>query len=289
LHLAPALGHHQLARLSPVHIQAYYSQALVSGRRHGEGGLSARTVLHHHRVLREALQQAVRWQLLARNPADAVEPPRPERREMKALDADDTRRLLAAAEDSRLYTPILLAVTTGMRRGEILGLLWQDVDLNAATATVCRSLQQVRGKVSFKQPKTARSRRLVTLPALAVDALIRHKARQAEIRLQLGPAYDDHGLVVANPDGMPMSPGAFTHAFILLAKKAGRPRLRFHDLRHGHASQLGRLNVPVKVISERLGHSSVAITLDLYSHVLPGMQEDAARKIDAALRAGTEG
>jgi integrase len=288
LHLAPVIGYHPLSKLAPVHIQEYYSRALEGGRR-GGGSLSASSVLHHHRVLREALQWGVKLQLLARNPADAVEPPRPERKEMRALDADDTRKLLEAVSGSRLYTPILLAVTTGMRRGEILALRWADVDLVAATATVCQSLQQVRGELTLKQPKTARSRRVVSLPALAVDALIRHKARQAETRLLLGPDYRNLDLVNANPDGTPMSPGAFTHAFILLAKKAGLPGLRFHDLRHGHASQLGRMNVPVKVISERLGHSSVAITLDLYSHVLPGMQEDAARKIDAALREGTGG
>src|SRR5262249_1889634 len=140
--ITPALGHHPLAKLQPLHIQGFYSQALQNGRKRGGGGLSAQTVLHLHRILHRALEQAVKWQLLARNPCDAVEPPRPERKEMKVLDATLTLRLLDAARGGRLHMPILLAVTTGMRRGEVLALRWEDVDLQAGTLSVRQSLEQ---------------------------------------------------------------------------------------------------------------------------------------------------
>lgn len=285
VHLAPALGRHPLAKLRPVDIQSYYAEKLRSGRRDGKGGLSPRTVLHHHRVLREALQQAVKWQLLARNPADAVEPPRPEGKEMPVLDAAETASLLQAAEGGRLHLPILLAVTTGMRRGEILGLRWQDVDAKAGAAAVRQSLQRTKAGMTFKPPKTQKSRRLVALPSVTADVLARHRAEQERQKAALGAAYQDHGLVVANADGTPFFPNAFTHAFADLVERWGGKRVRFHDLRHSHATQLLLHGVHPKVVSERLGHATVGITLDTYSHVLPGMQEEAARRVDQALRA----
>jgi len=284
VHLAPALGHHLLPRLQPLHIQAYYSDALQRGRRDGGGGLSAQTVLHHHRVLREALQQAVRWQLLARNPADAVEPPRAQRREMEAFDQAEVERLLDTARGTRLALPVLLGVTTGLRRGELLGLRWQDVDLDGAKLAVRQSLEQTKaGGLAFKQPKTQKGRRVVTLPPIAVEALRRHRADQARERLLLGPAYEDHGLVLAQADGRPVNPEDVTRAFKRLARKAGIRPLSLHKLRHTHATLLLGANVHPKVVSERLGHATVGITLDTYSHVLPHLQEEAARKIDALL------
>jgi integrase len=285
VHLKPALGRHPLAKLRPVDIQAYYSEKLQNGRRDGKGGLSARTVLHHHRVLREALQQAVKWQLLVRNPADAVEPPRPEGKEMPVLDEAGTATLLQAARGTRLYLPVLLAVTTGMRRGEILGLRWQDVDLKAATLAVRQSLQRTKAGTALKQPKTQKSRRLIALPSVTVDALARHRGEQAEQKRSLGPGYQDRGLVAAAEDGTPFFPNAFSHAFADLVARAGVERVRFHDLRHSHATQLLLHGVHPKIVSERLGHATIGITLDTYSHVLPGMQEEAARKVDRALRA----
>jgi integrase len=282
-HLAPALGHHPLPKLQPLHIQAYYSHALQLGRRDGRGGLSAQTVLHHHRVLREALQQALRWQLLARNPADAVEPPHARRREMEVFDHREVERLLDAARGTRLAVPVLLAVTTGLRRGELLGLRWQDVDLEASKLAVRQSLEHTKAGLAFKQPKTQKGRRAVTLPPMAVDALRRHKADQAKERLLLGPAYADHGLVLARADGRPANPEELTRAFKRLTKKAGVRGLSLHKLRHTHATLLLCANVHPKIVSERLGHATVGITLDTYSHVLPNLQEEAARKIDALL------
>jgi len=284
-HLIPNLGGYPISKLQPLHIQEYYSRALQSGRLDKRpGNLSPTTVLHHHRVLREALGQAVRWQIIPRNPADAVEPPRPARKEMRVLTAEQIDRLLETAKGTPLYMPILLAAATGMRRGEILGLRWQDVDLNAATVSVCRTLEITKGRMAFKEPKSAKSRRVITLPAFAVEALRCHRIEQAEHRLRVGPAYEDQGLVCATERGTPMIFN-FERDYLALLNKANIPRVRFHDLRHSHATLLLAQGVHPKIVSERLGHSAVGITLDTYSHVLPAMQKEAAEKIDSLFRA----
>ena len=285
LHLVPALGSIKLAALTPIVIQDYYARALSKGRIDGKGGLSAQTVLHHHRVLRKALRQGVRWQILGRNVADAVTPPRVERREMTVLNEDQTAQLLAAARSSRLDIVIQLAVMTGLRRGEILALRWQDVDLDRGVAHVRRSLEQLRGGLNFKQPKTAKSRRTVALPPLAVEGLRRHRLEQKKERLAIGPAYQDQDLICARLHGTPMDPSEATAGFARLIAGLDLPKVRLHDLRHGHATHLLAQGVHPKVVSERLGHSTIGITLDTYSHVMPGMQEEAAQRLDDALRA----
>jgi len=204
---------------------------------------------------------------------------------MQAFDESQTATLLGAVDGHRLYAPVLLAVTTGMRRGEILGLRWKDVDLQAATLAVRQSLQTTREGLSFKAPKTKKGRRSISLGPTAIDGLRRHRAGQAKVRLALGAAYQDNDLVCARPDGAPTDPGEVSKGFAALVRQIGLPPIRFHDLRHTHATALMRAGVPPKVVSERLGHSSVGITLNTYSHVMPGMQEDAAQKVDATLRA----
>jgi integrase len=288
-HLIPALGHHALARLRPLHIQEYYAKDLQSGRRNGKGGLSAQTVLHHHRVLREALQQGIRWQLIVRNAADATEPPRPVRQERRTLDADQAAQLIDAVRGKRLFIPVLLAITTGMRRGEILALRWDDLDFSAMSLAVRQSVSQTKAGLLFKQPKTPKGRRVIALPSLAIDALRRHKTEQAQERLLLGPAYQEGNLVCANQDGSTWAPDTFTVAFKTFVRSSGLPRVRFHDLRHTHATQLLRQGIHPKVVSERLGHSSVGFTLDVYSHVLPDIQQDAASKLDTVIRAALGG
>jgi integrase len=281
-HIIPALGQIPLDRLKPLHVQSYYSQALATGRLDGKGGLSSRTVLHIHRLLHEALKQAVRWQLLVSNPCDLVEPPRPETKQMQVLDERQTLQLLDALRGNPLYTPILVSVTTGLRRGELLALRWTDVDLVSAKLHVQQAMVESRDRtITFKSPKTPRSRRVVTLPQHTNKALKRHKKDQNQIRLALGESYHDNGLVFATPTGDPLSPDSFSQSFRTVTKRCGLP-IRLQDLRHTHATQLLRQGIHPKVVSERLGHSSVAITLDIYSHVVRGMDEAAAESIDRA-------
>ncbi|MDO8616485.1 MAG: site-specific integrase [Dehalococcoidia bacterium] len=288
-HLVPAFGMIPLAGLRPQHIQAYYSEARQEGRVDGrDGGLSAQTVLHHHRVLREALHHAVRWQLLARNPADAVEAPRPPRHEMHVLTPDGVQRLLAACKDPDLHAIIFVAVATGLREGELLALRWSKVDLNGGSVHITRTLQYVAGQgLLFGEPKTSRSRRRVSLSRDTAALLSEHRRRQLERRLALGPGYEDQDLVFAGPAGKPIPPYSVSQRFATLVRAASIGPLRFHDLRHTSATLMLSAGVHPKIVSERLGHSGVAITLDTYSHVLPGLQEEAANLLDAFLRAPT--
>lgn len=283
--LIPALGHHQLTKLHPLHIQAFYADMLENGRKNGpRGGLSPMTVRHYHRVLRKALHDAVRWRLLGRNPAEAVDAPRVVRKEMKVLDIAQVSQLLRAAEGSRFHIPIVLAIATGLRRGEILALRWEDVDLNAGMITVRRALEQTRQGIGFKQPKTPKSRRMVVLPEFAVGLLRTQREAQAVQKLVLSPGYQDTDLVCTEADGRLMNPEHLSRCFHGVLKQAGLPDVRFHDLRHTHATILLREGIPAKVVAERLGHSTIVLTLDTYSHVLRPMQEEAARKLDDALR-----
>jgi integrase len=285
-HLTPGLGHIPLIKLTPSHIQSYYTNKLSHGRLDGKGGLSPRSVLHQHRLLRSALQQALRWQLLARNPADGAVPPKPRRAEPAIVDGNGSLALLEAAAGSWLHVPILLAVTCGMRRGEALALRWEDVNLETGALAVRRSLEQTSQGQVFKSPKSGKSR-VIRLTKLADTVLRQHQAAQAEIRRQMGGAWENLDLVVCNDLGAPRSPQALTQAFILLRNRAGAT-VTFHGLRHSHATILLSQGVQPKVVSERLGHSSIGITQDLYSHVMPHMQEEAAHQVDVAFDAAIE-
>lgn len=227
------------------------------------GVSSKRTVLHHHRLLREILQHAVKWQVLARNPADAVEAPRPTRTEMYTLNRDQAARLLSAIEGCEYDMVIRIALQTGLRLGELLGLRWQDVDLVRGEIHIVQTLQRVRrGDAVFGQPKTHRSRRSVALSPDAVEVLRRHRTRQVEERLAAGSAYTNRDLVFADPNGEPINGDRLRRAFYRLLKDAGLPRLRLHDLRHTMATLMLSQHVHPKILSERLGHATVGITLD---------------------------
>lgn len=284
-HIIPAIGSTKLAKLSPHTIQGYYSRLQTTGGTRGP--LSARTVLHHHRLLHRALADAVRWGLIPRNPCDLVEPPRPQRPDMTTLTTADALRLLQAATGTRLYIPVLLALSTGMRRSEILALRWSDIDLQTGHIHVSRSLEGTSPHtLRFKDTKSG-SGRLVPLPQIATDALRRHREEQARhirsLRDELGDdAYQDFDLVCCHPDGRPIVPNYFSQLFRGLTAKAGIS-ITFHGLRHSHATFLLTANVHPKIVQERLGHSTISITLDTYSHVVPSLQEEAARHIDAVL------
>jgi integrase len=285
--LVPALGATMLTKLQPIQISDAFANALSNGRRDGKGGLSPRTVHYMHAILRHALQQAVRWQMLARNSTDAVETPKIERKQMMVLDAGGTAALLEAARNTNLFIPILLGVLCGLRRGEITALRWRSVDLKRGELSIVASTEQTKHGVREKPPKSGRGR-TVALPSLAVDELRQHRVKQAEALLKLGVRLTDDHHVVMRTDGVPLQPRSVTHMFEILLRQRGLPRIRFHDLRHSHATHLLANGVHPKIAQERLGHSSVAITLDLYSHVLPGMQAAAAARVDETLRAALE-
>ena len=285
--LIPAFGNLPLTKLAPIHIQKAYNEWATGGRRDGKGGgLAPRTRCHIHRILRSALARAVEQQVLARNPADAFKKrlPKIERRTMTTLTAEQSALLLEAINHSRVYWPVLLALATGMRRGEILALRWKNVDLERGTVRVVESLEQTKLGIRFKAPKNDRHR-AIALPAYAVEKLRRLKRQQAEELLALGIRQSGETLVCARADGGPHQPLSLTYEF---ARFMGRlkelPRVRFHDLRHSHATQLLADGVHPKIASERLGHASVGITLDLYSHVTDTMQGDAALRLDTAMQ-----
>jgi integrase len=204
---------------------------------------------------------------------------------MKTLDAEQSRRLLAAAEGDRLEALYVVALTTGMRLGELLALSWNNVDLDGAALSVRGTLYRSGGTLNIAEPKTAGSRRHVSLGGIAVDALRRHRVNQTAERLLRGPAWEDNDLVFANEVGKPIEPSNLRRrSFEPLLVKAKLPRIRFHDLRHSAATLLLSQGTHPKIVSERLGHSRVSITLDLYSHVTPTMQREAAERLDAVLQ-----
>ena len=283
--ILPALGAVLLARLQPAQISEMYAKALHGGRKDGRGGLSPASVLYMHRVLKQALAVAVReWRLLPWNPADSIKAPKINWKNMRALDTAETASLLEAVRPYRLFIPVMLAVTCGLRRGEICALRWRNVELSGeAQLAVMGSTEQTKAGIREKGTKTGRSR-TVALTALAVEELRRHKIWQAEELLRFGVRQSDDVYVVAQADGRPLKPNSLTHEFVRFIADSALPRVRFHDLRHSHATHLLARGVHPKIAQERLGHATISITLDLYSHVLPGMQADAASRVDEALR-----
>jgi integrase len=281
--IVPLLGAKVLAKLQPDDITTAYAKAQEIGTT-ARGPLSSRSVVHMHRVLKQALGP-VRWERIHRTSEDhPVKPPKVNPANMKTYDMGQTAALLDALRGERIYIPVLLAVLCGMRRGEIAALRWKSVDITTGQIAVVQSAEQTKTVVRYKEPKSGRSR-TVALPALALEELRAHRLRQAEELLRLGIRLSDETFVCAREDGLPMQPDSFTHDWDRKIATTDLPRIRFHDLRHTHATLLLASGVHPKIASERLGHSKVGITLDLYSHVLPNMQADAAALVDGALRA----
>ncbi len=280
------LGGVTLEQLRPLHLEAAYAKWRADGRRDGRGaGLSERSLLHLHRVLRRALAQAVRWNLVPRNVADSVDAPAPPRTVAKALDATQTAKLLSEAQRrSRYHAVFAFLLGTGARRGEALALRWSDVDLDRATVTIRRAIVKTREHgLEFKGPKSGRARTFA-IPAFVVDVLRFHRVEQAKARLAIGAACDAAAdLVFATRAGAPIPPYRVSGAFDRLVATLDVPRVRLHDLRHTHASLLGQAGVTLKLASERLGHSTVAITGDLYSHVFEPHDREAAGAFDRLL------
>jgi len=280
-HLIPALGHVQLMQLQPSMIQAYYSKACEK--------LSAKSVLYHHRLLKQALKYGVRQGYLGRNPADLVSPPKPRRKAMRALTASEVQDLLIAAGSSSHYPIIYTALSTGLRQAELLGLRWRDMDTDSRSMSVNRTLYKRRGVVEFNETKTSHSRRSVAMTAKLAEFLREYRLERERLYYQIGKAMTLDDLVFANHEGTPVDPSVLSHSFGRIAKRAGLEKVRFHDLRHTFASLMLQRGAKPKVISEALGHASVAFTLDVYSHIIEGMQSEAMALLDDVLPAGING
>jgi integrase len=284
-YLVPAFGSLPIAKLAPVHIQKVYTEWATGGRRDGKpGGLSAISRRYNHIVLRMALAHAVELQLIARNPADIFRRklPKVERQEMMVLSPEQSQQLLDVA--GPLYVPILLALATGARRGEVLALRWRHVDLNKGRLNIGEALEQMKASLRTKSPKGNKTRS-ITLPSFAIAELRRLKLEQAESLFRLGVRQSGDTRVCARADGETISPYGLTCAFGRLVRSIdGFPPIHYHSLRHTHATALLTAGVHPKVAQERLGHSSVKMTIDLYSHVTETMQEDAAAKIDTTFQ-----
>ena len=263
------IGQIRLDKLKPADIQKLYTLLL-------QQGLSGTTVRYVHNNLHRALSVAVRQQLLPRNPADYVEPPVIDHYEATTLNATEVRQLLTACKGSDIYFPVLLAVMLGLRRGEVLGLQWQDIDWQYHTLSICRSATFTNGQLTLGSTKTRSSHRSILLPAGVVLEL----KREQEARGMCNPSQ----LICCRADGSPITTNVLCHLFDDVLKKSGLPHIRFHDLRHTNATLMLKNAIPAKIVSSMLGHSSIGITLDTYSHVMTEMQQDAAGVMDHILQ-----
>ncbi|MFC2045590.1 tyrosine-type recombinase/integrase [Chloroflexota bacterium] len=280
-HIIPSLGNITLTQLKPEHIQRYYYEKLSDGRCDGKGGLGIRTIRHHHVTLHSALQSAVKRGLISRNPADAIDLPRCQRSEWHTLSEDDINTLLEAAQKTPYYALFYLAIFTGMRRSELLALRWCDIDLHLCQAYVNRTLHQLRnGSIVYRPPKSAKGRRMIALSPSATLVLKEHKEKKETTQAILEISLNDDDLIFGDPNGKPLLPNTVTHAWIKLVRRIGLGGVRLHDARHSHASLMLKAGIHPKIVQERLGHASIGITLDTYSHVAPGLQEAAADRFD---------
>jgi len=280
-HLVPSLGQLQLKHLNPQAIQSYYGKTCEK--------LSARTVHHHHRVLSQSLKYAVRQGYLGRNPAELVDPPSPRKKTMRTLTPEEVEVLLDTAEDSLFYPVIYTAISSGLRQAELLGLRWRDIDLNMMSISVSQVLYRRRGVCQFKEPKTSHSRRRVAMTPKLALFLREYRAERESLHWHLGQPLTLDSLVFANVEGKPIDPSVLSHSFAKIVERARLENVRFHDLRHTFASLMLLRGAKPKVISEALGHASVAFTMDVYSHIIEGMQEDAMALLDKVLPPGKNG
>ncbi len=282
LHILPSIGHLQLQNLSPRHIQALYAKKVKEG-------LSASTVQSIHAVLHKALDNAVRLGSLPRNVSDKIPLPRLTKHEIKSLTLEQAQHLLESVREHRLESLFVLALSTGMRLGELLGLKWQDINFADGTLQIRRILSYVRSKGFVEsEPKTARSRRHIILPAFVLESLKQHRVRQLEAKLKAGTFWEDRDLVFCTAQGSYLNPvSTVQDIFKAVLRKAGLPRMRFHDLRHSAATILLSMGVHPKVVQELLGHSQISMTMDTYSHVLPTMQKDAMERMNEAFQKRT--
>jgi integrase len=278
-YVLPRIGPLRLHEITPDKLNRLYAELQENGRVSRSGGLSPKTVRHVHVTLHRVLADAVQWDRIARNPADRSTPPKPRRTEMKTWSPSQLRAFLDSVRGDRLYAAFHLLATTGMRRGELLGLRWPDVDLDAGWLAVRQTLIAVGYEVQLSAPKSERSRRRLGLDPATVAVLRSWRARQARERLAWGEAWTDNGLVFTREDGSIIHPQSLSQAFERHARAAGLPVIPLHSVRHSYASASLAAGVPTRVLSERLGHSSTALTTDTYQHVLPELDDEAAARV----------
>jgi integrase len=276
IHIVPELSRIPLKELTPAQMQHLLN-------RKAKSGLAPRTVGHIRAVLRDALNQALRWGLVTRNAAALADPPRQPKSLVHPLSAEQSRAFLEFSKDDRLGPLFAAALSTGMRQGELFGLGWEDIDFERNTVRVRRALQRVKGKPTFVEPKSESSRRTITLPAVAMAAFRMQRTRQLEQRLLAGDQWQDWGLVFSSSKGTPLDGSNVNKRLQSLLAQAGLPRQRFHDLRHGCASLLLAAGVPPRTIMGVLGHSQISLTLNTYSHLSPALEQDAADALDRML------
>ena len=274
VHLKPAIGHLQLDQLRAVHVQELIE-------RKSRDGLAPKSIRYMHGILRNALNHAMRWEYIVRNPAELVEGPRTHQQEIQPLGREEAQRFLHVVRGDRLEALYTVALTMGLRQGEALGLRWPDVDLDLGYLRIGRQLQRIDHKYELVEPKTMRSRRQLAIPGPIVQALRRHQERQTLERDAAGLRWHETKLVFCRPDGHPLSGSVVTHRFQELLVKAGLPKRRFHDLRHSCATLMLAQGVSPRVVMEVLGHSQISLTMNTYAHVLPEMKREAADRMAA--------
>lgn len=282
-YIVPSLGGVPLRSLTRTRVKAFYADLSTEGRVRRQGGLSTKTVHNIHLTLRKALNDAVEDSLISQNPAAGAHRLSSARPEPDTWTPAQLRQFLDYVEGDRLAAAWRLAAMTGMRRGEVLGLRWQDADLENGRVSVRQQLVKANGSVAFGQPKTAKGRRSLVIDEGTRRSLREHRRRCAEERLRFGPGYVEQGLVFTREDGSPLDPDTFSQRFLLLSRRARLPAIKFHGLRHTHATHALVAGVHPKVVQERLGHSSITVTLDTYSHAVPSLETEAADRIAAVL------
>lgn len=285
-HITPTIGGLGLQAVTGAVLNGLYTRLLTEPSTRRKDGLKPATVRRVHACLHRAFKDAVRWGYIVRNPADHADPPKlraAAQPEMKTWTAGEVGSFLRTVQDDRLYAAYVLAATTGMRRGEVLGVRWADIDMDRRRLAVRQTITVVDNELIYGDPKTSRGKRVVALDVSTVAALRAHRARQAEERLAWGGGYEDEGLVFARENGRPLHPNNFSDEFDRHVRASGLPRIRLHDLRHTHITLALAGGVSVKVVSERVGHASTAFTMDQYAHVTPPMAEDAADRVASAI------
>lgn len=279
-HIKPAIGHIRLSQLQTAHLQKLYNEKLSGGRADGkEGGLSPRSVRYIHNTIHGSLEQAKKEGLIYINPADAVKLPKEEKKEIKYLDSEGITKFLAAARDAKQFNAYYLELATGLRRGELLALRWQDVDFKNNSVTVRQNLVRTKAGLTFQSPKTALANRTINIPAEVAGVLEFHKRRQNNEREKAGEAWQDNNLVFCNEIGRPYCPRSFSRGFERLTKRAGLEGITFHGLRHTFATMSLQEGVDYKTTQEALGHYDPAFTLRVYSGVTQKMKQEATSKI----------